>query len=347
MTSALDIAAAVRSGDRSAQEVLEEHLAVVDAHDGELHAFNLVLADEARAAADAIDARVAAGEDPGPLAGVPLALKDNLCTRGFATTCGSKILDWWPPYESTVIERLGEAGAVLVGKTNLDEFAMGTSTENSAFGPSRNPWDTTAYPADPRAAARRPWRRAWRRRPGLRHGRLHSPAGRLLRRGRLKPTYGRVSPLRPGGLRLLPRSDRPAHDHRRRCRPAARGHGGPRPPRLHLHPRGPARGQPDIGDGGRRGSASSPTLDAEGMAPDVAAPTGEAVRRSRPPGPRSARPRSPPPVYGLTTYYLIAPAEASSNLARYDGVHYGLRVDATNTADMNDGHPHRGLRRPR
>ncbi|HEY8058498.1 MAG TPA: amidase family protein, partial [Acidimicrobiales bacterium] len=101
--SALEIAAGVRSGERSARAVLDDHLAVIDARDGELHAFNLVLVDEARAAADAIDARVAAGEDPGPLAGVPVALKDNLCTRGVATTCSSRILEGWqPPYDATV-----------------------------------------------------------------------------------------------------------------------------------------------------------------------------------------------------------------------------------------------------
>lgn len=144
---AVGIAAAVRSGERSAREVLDEHLAVIEARDGELHAYNLVLADQARAAAEAVDAAVAAGEDPGPLAGVPVALKDNLCTRGVATTCSSRILDGWqPPYDATVVERLAAAGAVTIGKTNLDEFAMGSSTENSAFGPTRNPLDPSRVP---------------------------------------------------------------------------------------------------------------------------------------------------------------------------------------------------------
>ena len=109
--NATDIAAAVAAGERSARDVLDEHLARIDAAEGDVHAFNAVLADRARQAAADIDRRVAAGEDPGPLAGVPVALKDNLCTRGVPTTCSSKILDGWrPPYDATVVERLAAAG---------------------------------------------------------------------------------------------------------------------------------------------------------------------------------------------------------------------------------------------
>ena len=160
--SVAEIAAAVRAGEISARSVLEKTLQRVDELEGTLHCFNEVTAEKAMAAADAVDRAVGSGRDPGPLAGVPIALKDNLCTEGIPTTCSSRILaGWLPPYDATAVRRLRSAGAVLVGKTNLDEFAMGSSTENSAFGPTRNPWDTTASQAGRPAEVRRRSPRAW------------------------------------------------------------------------------------------------------------------------------------------------------------------------------------------
>jgi aspartyl-tRNA(Asn)/glutamyl-tRNA(Gln) amidotransferase subunit A len=137
----------VQSGETTALAVLEESLAQIRARNEELHVFLYVDEEGARAAAHAIDERVARGENVGTLAGVPVALKDNLCQTNIPTTCSSKILEGWrPPYNATVVDRLLQAGAIPVGKTNLDEFAMGSSTENSAFGPTKNPLDTSRVP---------------------------------------------------------------------------------------------------------------------------------------------------------------------------------------------------------
>src|SRR5215475_7612283 len=145
--SAAGLAAAIAGGEVSALEVTDAHLARIGEVDVAVHAFLHVAADEARRAATAVDERRAAGEPLGPLAGVPLALKDLFTTTDMPTTCGSAILNGWlPPYDATITQRLRQAGVVILGKTNMDEFAMGSSTENSAFGPSRNPWDLARVP---------------------------------------------------------------------------------------------------------------------------------------------------------------------------------------------------------
>ena len=334
------IAAAVRSGERSAREVLEEHLAVVDHREAQLHAFNLVLADEARAAADAIDARVAAGEDPGPLAGVPVALKDNLCTRGIATTCSSKILEGWqPPYDATVVERLADAGAVLVGKTNLDEFAMGSSTENSAFGPSKNPHDPTKVPGGSSGGS------TVAVASGMAAIGLGSDTGGSIRQPAalcgvvgMKPTYGRVSRY---GLVAFASSLDQIGPITTTVADAATvyeviaGHDR-RDSTSIPEPVGDVTSGLGQGVEGLRVGVIQELVGAAGMADDVLRRTDEAVAALEAAGATVGEASVPAAVYGVTAYYLVAPAEASSNLARYDGVRYGLRIDAANTADMNE-----------
>jgi aspartyl-tRNA(Asn)/glutamyl-tRNA(Gln) amidotransferase subunit A len=337
VSTARELAAAVRTGQRSAREVTEAALADVSARDGEIHAFLEVLADEALAQADAVDLAVAQGRDPGPLAGVPVALKDNLCTRGIPTTCGSKILQGWrPPYDATVVKLLCAAGAIAVGKTNMDEFAMGSSTENSAYGPTRNPRDRTKVPGGSSGGS------AAAVAAGFTPLGLGSDTGGSIRQPAalcgvvgMKPTYGRVS--RYGLVAFASSLDQigpfaanvedaallydvlAEHDHcdttsLRVPSPSTRASVG--------------AGVEDIRVG------VCPDL-IEGCAPDVAARVYEAADALAAAGAKVEEIGVPEFGYGLSAYYLIAPAEASSNLARYDGVRYGLRVEADDAAAMN------------
>ncbi len=337
MSGARELAAAVRAGERSARAVTEEALAAVAAGDGEVHAFLTVMGDEALAQADAVDAAVAQGRDPGPLAGVPVALKDNLCTRGIPTTCGSRILDGWrPPYDATVVELLRGAGAVALGKTNMDEFAMGSSTENSAFGPTRNPRGLDRVPGGSSGGS------AAAVAAGFTPLGLGSDTGGSIRQPAalcgvvgLKPTYGTVS--RYGLVAFASSLDQigpfaasvedaallydavAAHDPR-----DSTSLPGVYPSTLEVVRAG--------ADHVRVGLC--PDL-IEGCAPDVASRVYEAAEALSAAGAKVDEVRVPEFAYGLSAYYLIAPAEASSNLARYDGVRYGLRVEADDAAAMN------------
>jgi aspartyl-tRNA(Asn)/glutamyl-tRNA(Gln) amidotransferase subunit A len=331
-----EISAGVRSGELSALTVVDEHLASIDAREGDVHAFNLVTAEAARAAAAAVDAAVAAGRDPGPLAGVPVALKDNMCTRGVPTTCSSKILAGWkPPYDGTVVARLAAAGAVVIGKTNLDEFAMGSSTENSAFGPTLNPLDTTRVPGGSSGGS------AAAVAAGFAALSFGSDTGGSIRQPAalcgvvgVKPTYGRVSryglvafassldqigpfthTVADAALALQVISGADPHDSTTIPEPV--------PDYSALLDRGV--------DGLRVGRITDLP---EGADPDVQERLEQAFEVLAKGGAEIVDVAVPAFTYGLTAYYLIAPAEASSNLARYDGVRYGLRVDGADTDSM-------------
>ncbi|HEX6425805.1 MAG TPA: Asp-tRNA(Asn)/Glu-tRNA(Gln) amidotransferase subunit GatA [Acidimicrobiales bacterium] len=338
--SALGIAAAVRSGARPAVDVVEEHLTAIAAGDGEIHAFNLVTPDQARQAALAVDRRLAAGDDPGPLAGVPVALKDNMCTAGVPTTCSSRILEGWrPPYDATVVERLAAAGAVVVGKTNLDEFAMGSSTENSAFGPTRNPHDTSRVPGGSSGGSSAAVA------AGFAPLALGSDTGGSIRQPAalcgvvgVKPTYGAVS--RYGLVAFASSLDQIGPIARTVADAAAlyevvAGH-DPRDSTSIPEPVAAVSAGLDEGVAGLRVGLVTELCEAEGIEADVSARLRAAADALAHAGAKVDEVSVPAAVYGLSAYYLIAPAEASSNLARYDGVRFGLRVDAPTTGEMYD-----------
>ena len=334
---ALELASDVRAGRRSAREVVQEALDAVATRDGEVHAFLSLLTDEALTRADEVDAEVAAGRDPGPLAGVPVALKDNLCTRGSATTCASRILEGWrPPYDATVVTSLRQAGAIAVGKTNMDEFAMGSSTENSAFGPTRNPRHAGKVPGGSSGGS------AAAVAAGFTPLGLGSDTGGSIRQPAalcgvvgMKPTYGRVSRY---GLVAFASSLDQIGPFANSVEDAAllyevlAGHDPLDSTSLPSTPE-PALAQVHDGAEGVRVGLCRDLVD--GCAPDVARRVQEAADALARAGAKVEEVSVPEFGYGLSAYYLIAPAEASSNLARYDGVRYGLRVDGDDVAAMN------------
>jgi aspartyl-tRNA(Asn)/glutamyl-tRNA(Gln) amidotransferase subunit A len=355
--SATELADQLASLDVSAREVVDAHLDRIAALDGvvpdgevwsakapddlgerDVHAYLHVTAAAAREHAEEIDRRRVAGDELGPLAGVPLALKDVLTMQGAPTTCGSRILEGWvPPYDATVTERLRAADVVVLGKTNMDEFAMGSSTENSAYGPTRNPWDLGRVPGGSSGGSAAAV-------AGLlaplaigtdTGGSIRQPAALTGIVG-AKPTYGTVSRY---GLVAFASSLDQAGPFARTVEDAARlqtlvqGH----------DPRDATsvpRDVPDLlarlrdGVGGLRvGTVTE--LQGEGYEPGVEETFRRALERLERLGAEIVEVSLPHAGYGLPAYYLIAPSEASSNLARFDGVRYGLRVDAPTSEEMN------------
>src|SRR6516162_2539459 len=334
--TAAGIAAAIRDGEVTAAEVTDAHLARIEQVDPRVRAFLHVAADQARAAAGAVDQRRAAGGDLGPLAGVPLALKDVFTTIDMPTTCGSAILDGWcPPYDATITRRLRDAGVVILGKTNMDEFAMGSSTENSAFGPSHNPWDLGRVPGGSSGGSSAAVA-AYEAPLGIgtdTGGSIRQPCGVV----GVKPTYGGNS--RYGVVAFASSLDTPG--------PLARtvldaallhevmsGHDpcdatsidAPVPPVV------AAARQADV-SGMTIGVV--PEFTGEGIQPGVLAKFNEAVELLESLGAKVTEVPCPHFSYALPAYYLIAPSEASSNLARFDAMRYGLRVgdDGTHSAE--------------
>jgi aspartyl-tRNA(Asn)/glutamyl-tRNA(Gln) amidotransferase subunit A len=324
-------------GEVSAVEVTQAHLDRIRATDGAVHAFLRTLDEQALAHAGDIDARRVAGEPVGPLAGVPLALKDILCTEGIETTCASKILEGYrPPYDATVVRKLRSADAVVIGKTNMDEFAMGSSTENSAFGASRNPWDLDRVPGGSSggssaavAAFQAPL--AIGTDTG---GSIRQPAALCGIVG-MKPTYGLVSRY---GLIAFASSLDQVGPLARSVTDAAlllTAVAGHDPMDSTSIPESAPDVLADIDRGveGLRVGVVKEFM-GEGMADDVRARVNEGITSLEKLGAQISEVSLPHVEYGVSAYYLIAPSECSSNLSRYDGVRYGLRVDGPNAEEM-------------
>jgi aspartyl-tRNA(Asn)/glutamyl-tRNA(Gln) amidotransferase subunit A len=328
--TAAQMASAVAAGEVSATELAEAHLSRIDSTDVSVRAFLHVAADAALAAAHEVDVRRAAGEPLGPLAGVPLALKDVFTTIDMPTTCGSKILaGWQPPYDGTVTRRLRAAGIVILGKTNMDEFAMGSSTENSAFGPSRNPWDLGRVPGGSSGGSAAAVA-AYQAPLGIgtdTGGSIRQPAAVCGLVG-VKPTYGGSS--RYGLVAFASSLDTPGPLARTvldaaLLHEAISGHdpcdstslNAPVPPVV------AAARNADVA-GLRIGVVTE--LAGEGYATGVLARFHEAVELLESLGAKVTEVSCPHFNYALPAYYLIAPSECSSNLARFDAMRYGLRM---------------------
>ncbi|SDH95323.1 Asp-tRNA(Asn)/Glu-tRNA(Gln) amidotransferase subunit GatA [Agrococcus jejuensis] len=338
--SGADLAGLLAAGEVSSVEATQAHLDRIAAVDGELHAFlhvNAGALDEARA----IDERRAAGEQLHELAGAPVAIKDVLCTIGMPSTSGSRILEGWvPPYDATPVARLKAAGLVALGKTNMDEFAMGSSTEHSAYGPTRNPWDLERIPggsgggsAAAVAAFEAPF--ALGSDTG---GSIRQPAAVTGSVG-VKPTYGGVS--RYGAIALASSLDQVGPVSRTVLDSALihdviGGHDPHDSTSLQ-------REWPSFAAAAREGAASGSLaglkvgvireLDTDGIASDVAQRFHETVALIERAGGEVVEVSMPSVEHAVAAYYLILPAEASSNLARFDSVRFGLRVEQGGTVE--------------
>jgi aspartyl-tRNA(Asn)/glutamyl-tRNA(Gln) amidotransferase subunit A len=328
--TAAELADLLAAGEVSSRELTEAHLARVSAVDERIHAYLHVDAQGALAAADDVDRRRRTGEPLPAAAGVPIAVKDVLTTRGLPTTCGSRMLQGWiPPYDATVVRRLKEAGLPIIGKTNMDEFAMGSSTEHSAYGPTRNPWDLDRIPGGSgggSAAAVGSFQAPWAIGTDT-GGSIRQPAAVTGTVG-TKPTYGGVSRY---GLVALASSLDQAGPCTRTVLDAALLHeiiGGHDP----MDSTSIADPLPPVVEAARRADVSGMRigivreLTGEGFQAGVQQRFDEAVAHLVEAGAEVVEVSCPSFTYALATYYLILPSEASSNLAKFDAMRYGMRV---------------------
>ena len=335
--TAAELAHAMDAGETSSVEVTRSFLARIEAVDGELNSFLHVDASGALQAAAEVDRRRAAGESLSALAGVPVAVKDLLCTVGQPTTCGSRILQGWlPPYDATVVQRLRRAGLPILGKTNLDEFAMGSSTEHSAYGPTRNPWDTSRIPGgsgggSAAAVAARQAPLAIGTDTG---GSIRQP-GALTGTVGVKPTYGGVSRY---GIVAMASSLDQAGPVTRTVLDAALLHEviGGHDPMDSTSIDAPV---PAVVAAARRGDVKGlrvgvvRELGGAGFQEGVQARFEESVRLLTDAGATVVEVSCPSFDHALAAYYLVMPSEVSSNLARFDAMRYGLRVFPDGVAD--------------
>lgn len=334
--TAAELAELVASGEASSVEVTQAHLDRITAVEDDVHAFLHVDDDGALAAAAEVDRRRAAGEQLAALAGVPVAVKDVVVTRGQPTTAGSKILEGWvPPYDATLVERLRAAGLPILGKTNMDEFAMGSSTEFSAFGPTRNPWDLERVPggsgggsAAAVAAFEAPLA------IGTDTGGSIRQPGAVTGTVGVKPTYGGISRY---GLIAMASSLDQAGPVTRTVLDAALLHEtiGGHDVRDSTSLPEPATGLVAAAREGARADLKGlrvgviAELGGDGYQEGVRARFAESLDVLREAGAEIVEVHCPTFEYALSAYYLIMPAEASSNLAKFDGMRFGLRVEPT------------------